>query len=102
MSQARDLPDNGSARRVTRLGDAPRGFTGTISALAPAEAGSSLPDEELESHLAEFGFVEGAEVGILHEGVFGGDPIAVRVDGMTVAIRRREARAVLVTGEDRR
>lgn len=42
------------------------------------------------------GFVEGASVEILHEGVFGRDPIAVRVDNATVAIRRREAMAILV------
>ena len=31
-----------------------------------------------------------------HEGIFGRDPIAVRLADRTVALRRREARAVMV------
>lgn len=75
------------------LGEAPRGFRGRIRALR-AEDGSS-PDE-LERRLIEMGFVEGADVELLHQGPFGRDPIAVRVNGATIALRRREARAVLV------
>ncbi len=55
-----------------------------------------MPDVELESRLIELGFVEGARVEILHEGIVGRDPIAVRVDNITVAVRRREAMAVIV------
>ena len=50
----------------------------------------------LESRLLELGFVEGARVEILHQGMVGRDPIAVRVDNITVAIRRREAMAISV------
>ena len=46
--------------------------------------------------MLEAGFVEGARVTLLHEGPLGGDPIAVRLDDMRVAIRRREAHGVLV------
>jgi ferrous iron transport protein A len=35
-------------------------------------------------------------VEILHQGLFGRDPIAVRVNEATVALRRREAAAILV------
>ena len=51
---------------------------------------------ELERRLLEIGFVEGAVVEILHEGAFGREPIVVRVDDARVALRRREANAVLV------
>ena len=51
---------------------------------------------ELERRLLEIGFVEGAEVEIVHEGFIGRDPIAVRLDDMWVALRRREAEAILV------
>ena len=47
--------------------------------------------------LLELGFVEGAEVEVLHEGPLGRDPIAVRVNDTTVALRRREAMAIIVT-----
>lgn len=78
------------------LGRAHRGFVGRIHALATEGCASILTGAELESRLIEMGFVEGAQVEILHEGAFGKDPIAVRVDNATVAIRRREAMAVLV------
>lgn len=49
---------------------------------------------ELERRLLEIGFVEGAHIRVLHQGPFGGDPIAVQVDDTRVALRRREAFAV--------
>jgi ferrous iron transport protein A len=78
------------------LGNAPRGFSGTIQRLEIPEGGSSLSAVELETQLTEMGFVEGARVEILHEGAVRRDPIAVRVDNVTVALRRREAMAVVV------
>ena len=78
------------------LGLAPRGYVGRIRRLAAREADSALSHDELESRLIELGFVEGARVEILHEGILGRDPIAVRVDNVTIAIRRREAMAIIV------
>ena len=46
---------------------------------------------ELERRLLELGFVEGARIEVLHEGLFGRDPIAMKVDDMRVALRRHEA-----------
>ena len=80
----------------TCLGHAKRGFSGRILALRTADCNSILAPAELESRLIEMGFVEGASVEILHEGMIGKDPIAVRVDNATVAIRRREAMAIMV------
>ena len=78
------------------LGLADRGFSGVIHRIGAADAGSALTDVELESRLLEMGFVEGAQVEVLHEGAIGRDPIAVRVQNITVALRRREAMAVIV------
>jgi ferrous iron transport protein A len=78
------------------LGLAKRGYAGVIQHLAAGDAGSALGDVELESRLIELGFVEGARVEVLHEGIVGGDPIAVRVQNITIAIRRREAMAIIV------
>ena len=80
------------------LGNAPRGFSGTIQRLEIQEGGSSLSAVELESQLIEMGFVEGAKVEILHEGAIRRDPIAVRVNNVTIALRRREAMAIVVSG----
>ena len=79
-----------------RLGLGRRGYSGVIQRLSTKGAGSALPDAELESRLIELGFVEGAKVEILHEGIVSRDPIAVRVDNVTIAVRRREAMAVIV------
>jgi ferrous iron transport protein A len=83
-------------RQQLPLGLARRGYTGVIQHLAADRADSALTDAELESRLIELGFVEGAKVEILHEGIAGRDPIAVRVDNVTIAVRRREAMAIIV------
>jgi len=90
------MTDANDTRPQLPLGLASRGFSGVIHRIAAAEPGSSLPDTELESRLIELGFVEGARVEVLHEGVVGRDPIAVRVENVTIAVRRREAMAVIV------
>jgi len=81
------------------LGLAQRGFRGRIAAIEVPERSTDLSPAELERRLVELGFTEGAEVEILHEGLFGRDPIAVRIDDMRVALRRREAAAVTVQFE---
>ncbi len=78
------------------LGLARRGYSGVIHHLAADKADSALSSIELESRLIELGFVEGARVEVLHEGIVGRDPIAVRIENVTVAVRRREAMAVIV------
>jgi ferrous iron transport protein A len=79
-----------------RLGLAKRGYCGVIHHLAADQANSALSALELESRLIELGFVEGAKVEVLHEGIVGRDPIAVRIENVTIAVRRREAMAVIV------
>ena len=79
------------------LGRAPRGFRGRIQAVQAESQKAGLPAMEIETRLIELGFVEGATVELLHEGQFGRDPIAVRVNNATVALRRSEAMAIMVT-----
>ena len=90
------MSERNGTKQPTPLGLARRGYSGVIQHLSAREAGSALSDIELESRLIELGFVEGARVEILHEGIVGGDPIAVRVDNVTIAVRRREAMAIIV------
>jgi ferrous iron transport protein A len=82
--------------RPSSLGHADRGFRGRIHAIATEGRSHSLSAGELEQRLIELGFIEGALIEILHEGFFGRDPIAVRVNDATIALRRREAMAILV------
>jgi ferrous iron transport protein A len=67
-----------------------------VQHFAAETAGSSLSAHEVESRLIELGFVEGARVEVLHEGIVGRDPIAIRVENVTIAVRRREAMAIIV------
>jgi ferrous iron transport protein A len=90
------MTDANDPQQQMPLGLAKRGFTGVIRRIAAAGAGSALSELELESRLIEMGFVEGARVQVLHEGAVGRDPIAVRVENVTIAVRRREAMAVIV------
>lgn len=53
--------------------------------------------EDEGKRLKALGVDEGAEIAILHRGVFGGrDPIALRLGAMTIALRRSHALAITV------
>jgi ferrous iron transport protein A len=91
------VPDSTTIRTVS-LSLANKGFRGRVARVgSPTSDGTAA---ELERRLIEMGFVEGASIHLLHEGFLGRDPIAVRVDDTTIAVRRRDARLVLVDPED--
>lgn len=91
---------SGAARApgIVSLGAAVRGTRGVVVRVGvePDARDGGRDPGELERRLLEMGFVEGAAVEILHEGLIGRDPIAVRIDDRRVALRRREADAILV------
>lgn len=89
------------AASAPRLGRMRRGARGTILGIAPVPAHKSdaIDAAELERRLLEMGFVEGAHFEILHEGPLGRDPICVQVDDTRVALRRRDANALIVAAE---
>ncbi|HWA62842.1 MAG TPA: FeoA family protein [Caulobacteraceae bacterium] len=84
------------AAALAPLGEGRRGLSGVIASVRAPERAGALPPAEMERRLLEMGFVEGARIEILHEGLIGRDPICVRVDDMRVALRRRDAAGVLV------
>ncbi|MFO1111987.1 MAG: FeoA family protein [Bradyrhizobium sp.] len=90
------MADGVEATTYFPLGMAKRGYSGVIRRIDSEATVSALSAAELESRLIELGFVEGARVEVLHEGAVGRDPIAVRVENITVAVRRREAMAIIV------
>ncbi|MEJ2816123.1 FeoA family protein [Caulobacter sp. CCG-8] len=106
-SEVIDLPDSASGAPLGARGaegplsTARKGQRGVIVRVGGETGRSeSIDPEELERRLLEMGFVEGAAFEVLHEGLFGRDPIAVRIDDMRVALRRREAAAVTVRFEE--
>ena len=57
---------------------------------------ASLAEDE-GKRLRALGVDEGAEVAVIHRGIFGTrDPLALRLGNMTIAIRRSHARAIRV------
>lgn len=69
---------------------------GAIGTLSHFDTGGQKDSETRINRLREMGFAEGLEVELLHESVFGKDPIAVRIGQMTIAMRRREANLIQV------
>jgi len=53
-------------------------------------------DTDLERKLREIGFCEGDEVELLKRGPMGGQPLAIRLNRRVIAMRRDEARAILI------
>ena len=53
-------------------------------------------DAAAAQRLYEMGFDDGVEITLLHRGPVGGDPLAVRVGNMTVALRKALAARIVV------
>lgn len=98
VAAAAAVPHDGADDRLVRLSSARPGDAGMIvDVRAETESGDhGVGVEELQRRLLEFGFVEGARVQVLHEGAVRRDPIAVRIDDLRVALRRRDAHDVWV------
>lgn len=67
---------------------------GEVALIASIDRAGLAPETAMR--LCELGFDEGVDVEILHRAPFGGDPIAVRVGNMVVALRRDMARLIEV------
>lgn len=59
---------------------------------------TGLQPGEIEASLLEMGFIEGAQIQVLHLGGWSGDPIALRINNnnKVIALRRNEAFAIVV------
>ena len=69
--------------------------SGTAARIVAVDWPSLAEDEG--KRLRALGVDEGAEVAVMHRGVFGTrDPLALRLGNMTIAIRRVHAKAIEV------
>jgi ferrous iron transport protein A len=91
MIEARTGVDVTEGKRI-QLGDLKKGTRARIT-----QVGRECDDSATVSRLLEMGFLEGAWIEVVHEAPFGGDPIAIRVRGTLLALRRNEANAVEVS-----
>lgn len=53
-------------------------------------------DHDLETRLREIGFAEGDQVELMHVGLFGRNPMSVKLNGSLIALRKNEAAAILI------
>jgi len=94
QEQQLDGEATGAEKALVALGTMKPGMFGHVIAFDA----SGIPDvsPDMTDRLREMGFAEDLEVEVLHQSLFGRDPIAVRIGRMTVALRRREANIVKV------
>ena len=78
---------------LTSLGLMKPGSTGIVSEITADASDESFMIAE---RLREMGFGEGLKVEVRHDSPFGRDPMAVRVGGMLVALRRKEAAQIMI------
>lgn len=76
------------------LSELPKGVRASLTGFAPAPADAQ--SATLERRLRAVGFDEGCALELLYAAPLGGDPIIVRVETLEIALRRREAAAILV------
>jgi Fe2+ transport system protein FeoA len=74
---------------MMKLGELEKGMSGIIS-----KTGGPL---EIRRRLLQMGLLEGSVVELVHVAPFGGDPIAVKVRGSLLALRRNEANHIDVS-----
>ncbi len=90
--------DSPSAAGQIPLADLRKGMRGLVTAVVDddtAQIGDTA-GSTVARRLREIGFVPGEPVEVIEEVWPGGDPMAVRIGATIFALRRREARAVLV------
>ncbi len=75
-----------------RLGELRKGEGGRIVTVGTTD--------EVARRLLEMGLIEGSWVELVHEAPFGKDPVAVRVRGTMIALRRAEANEVVILANE--
>lgn len=78
----------------TPLHRLPKGTKATIVDIVAHTMFGEL-DEQVSLRLKELGFLPGAMLQVIGFGLFGTDPIAVRINGTKFGLRRAEAEKIL-------
>ena len=78
------------ATQTISLDRGTRGGRYTLRAVV-AQPRFGAQDEQVSLRLAELGFLPGCEIKVIGTGLFGGDPLAVQINGSKFALRRTEA-----------
>ncbi len=93
MAAVLSFENASSASGVTSLANVAQGQPARVVSVA---SGTTAGLDEIQRRLCELGFLPGETVRVVARGVFGGDPIAVRIGTATFALRRFEAECIQV------
>jgi len=83
-------------RTIKKLGSLKPGAKGRIVAIGSDTLVHDPEAAMIAERLREIGFMEDMAIEVTAESPFGRDPVSVRIDHMSIALRRREAESVLV------
>jgi Fe2+ transport system protein FeoA len=81
------------------LDDASIGQCFVVSGFAVSDDDSGREQHKALARMMEMGLIEGAVVRKLYAAPFSRDPIAIEVDGHLIALRRTEAKMVMVVAD---
>ena len=83
---------------LINLANCKRFDTGIVRQIDESQMLTASSSGEVEARLLEMGFIEGAKIEVLHLGVWGREPIAVRINNSNsiIALRKNEASAILL------
>src|SRR5882672_3880024 len=98
MDGAMAPPDHSPPPDQAPLASLRPGAGGAVTQVLEGDAGivGDQAGATIGRRLIEIGFVPGERVQVVEEVWPGGDPMAVRIGATVFALRRREARAVMV------
>src|SRR5258708_18793480 len=101
MDGAMAPPEHATPPDQVPLASLRKGAGGVVTQVLEGDAGivGDQAGATIGRRLIEIGFVPGERVQVVEEVWPGGDPMAVRIGSTVFALRRREARAVLVRGD---
>jgi ferrous iron transport protein A len=90
------MGDSALSSAHTPLHRLPKGTKATIVDIVGHAMFGDM-DEQVTLRLKELGFLPGAVLQVIGFGLFGTDPIAVRINGTKFGLRRAEAEKILAT-----
>jgi ferrous iron transport protein A len=78
------------------LSDLKKGQAAIMTGFDSSKCPNSHFADNLRDRLMEMGFEINREIEVLQKGLIFGDPIAVKIGHMTIAIRKSEAKAITI------
>lgn len=83
-------------QKILYLSDLKKGQSAIMTGFDGSKCPNGQFADNLRDRLMEMGFEINREIEVLQKGLIFGDPIAVKIGHMTIAMRKSEAKAITV------